>query len=677
MNFSKAMIVFRKETAEMLRDRRTLFTTIILPVVMYPLLFMGFSAIMSRQAGVLEKRGATIAFQDSLSLRDGSNLAVRDSISRQLGAIPYTTLIPSPPLAQQLYAEKELQAIVTVSDSLTPSGLNTYQIKVQYDASNERGQLIFGKIRNAVQETEKLIVAERLQDRRVDPQLMRLFDVQTRDTSTSQKKMGMFLGMFLPYIMILTLVSGAATVAADLVAGEKERKTLETLLVSSASRGEIVLGKYLTIISMAMINVVINLISLSFSIRFLLSQSGLDTGEVQMPVKSFLILLVAMVPLATLFAALLLSISTFSRNMKEARTYEQPIMMVSMMLGMVSFIPSVDISNLLALVPVVNIALLFKAVLINEYEISHLLLTIGSTLLLDALAIWMTVKLFATEAVLFRTEEEASLKTMRKGGLSLFSPQNGLIYYALALAALYYIGGNLQRADLMGGLVQTQLWIILIPVFVALKIFRQKPAAVLRLKAPKLKELLLIPFIAVSAAVVVTLIAQLINLVYPFPKEYLEQLGKLFTAELPLWKQLLIIAVAPGICEEILFRGFLMRFYEKYGKVTAVVASALLFAVFHLDPFRFLPVLLLGGLLGYLTMRSGSIINSMFSHAVNNSLALLLVSFQSQAWLRPLVSGEDNLRYWLFAPAAAVLAISLWAFHKATATNEVNRLCAE
>lgn len=671
MNFKKAAIVYRKEIAEMLRDRRTLFTTIVLPVIMYPLLFIGFSAIMSRQTSVIEKRGATAVYQDSISIRNESTLAVRDKILQDIDAIEYLTLMPSPPDAQKLYADKDIQAIVTLSDSLTASGLSTYKIKVQYDASGERGQMIFSKIKNAALDTEKQVIRAKLSTQKVDPQIVNLFRVETMDTSTSQKKMGMFLGMFLPYIMILTLVTGASTVAADLVAGEKERHTLETLLVSSASRSEIVLGKYLTIITMAMINVVINLVSLSFSVRYLLAQTRMETSGVQMPISAFLILLVAMLPLATLFAAVLLSISTFSRNMKEARTYEQPIMMVSMMLGMVSFIPSIDINNLLALIPVVNISLLFKAVMINEYQLSHLLLTIGSTLLLDVFAIWLTVKLFATESVLFRTEDDASLKSMSKSGRNLFSPYNGMVYYALALVALYYLGTSMQAKDLLSGLLKTQVLIILLPVFAVLRLFKRKPNEVLRLKLPKLKEVLIVPFIAVSAAILVSLISQVINSIFPFPPEYLENLSKLFKLDAPLWQMLLIIAVAPGICEEILFRGFMIRFYERYGVTVAIIASALLFAIFHLDPFRFLPVLLLGILLGYLTLRSGSIVNSMLSHAVNNSLALLMVTFAESAWLKPFVSGKEDLQYWLALPAALVLALSLAVFHRITAKKEI------
>jgi sodium transport system permease protein len=421
---------------------------------------------------------------------------------------------------------------------------------------------------------------------------------------------------------------------------------------------------------MALLNTVINLISLSFSSRYLLSQSGLDTTGVTMPLRAIFILLLALIPLATFFAAFLLSISTFSRNMKEARSYEQPIMMVSMLLAMVSFIPSIEISNLLALIPVVNIALLFKAVMINEYQLSHLLLTIGSTLVLDVLAIWLTVKLFTTEAILFRTEEEGSLRNVRQERRNLFNSFYGLLYYALALVALYYLGTKWQSAGLIRGLVKTQVFIILLPPLVVLRIFRLKPAEVLRLKPPKLKEIALVPLIAVPGAIVVSFLTQLINTVFPFPPEYLEQLGRLFSLDVSLALSFLVVAVMPGICEEALFRGFMIRFYESSGKANAVIISALLFAVFHLDPFRLLPTFLLGLMLGYLTLRSGSLFNSMLYHAVNNGLALFVVTFAARPWLKVLIPDGEFFRIWVLAPAIIVFVLALRAFHRTTIPKE-------
>ncbi len=675
MNFKKTLVIFRKEILEMLRDKRTLFTTIVLPVVLYPLLFIGFSGIMSRQTEVLEKRGAVVAILDSLSVRTADSEQVYKMILEDLKKTPYLTAIDAPPTLERLYSEKEIQAIMSVSDSLSANGLLTYKVGIRYDASGDEGRVLYGKLEKSLQQTSATIVARRLSELGAEPQYIQPMIIHEIDTSTDAKKMGSVLGTMLPYIMILMLVTGAALVAADLVAGEKERRTLETLLVSSATRGEIVMGKYLTIFTMAMINVVINLISISFSVRFFLTQMGMESHGLHLPLGSFLILLLAMIPLATLFSALMLSISTFSRNMKEARTYEQPIMIAAMLMGMVSFIPSIHISNLLAMVPVINISLLFKAVLIGDWQLSHLLITMGTTLVLDVFAIWLTVRLFHSEAILFRTEEDSGgIKTLRKNKRGFFNPFYGLVYFSLALVALYYLGSKWQMKDLVTGLLKTQVLVILLPVFLLLQLLKFKGAElrkVLRLQAPKLKEIALVPFIAVSAAIVVSIIGQLINQVFPFPPDYLEKLSGVFNLDIPIWQMFLLIAILPGVCEELLFRGFLMRFFEGRQIWYPILASALLFAIFHLDPFRLLPTFLLGILLGYLTLRSGSIVNSMLSHSLNNALALFIVTFAEKPWLGVLVRDSENLRYWIALPAILVLAASLWAFHKITAPKEL------
>lgn len=665
MSFKKVMVVFRKELLEMLRDKRTLFATIVLPVIMYPLLFIGFSSIMSRQSAVLEERGAVIAIHDSV------NTAVSAELMAKFQGIKGYTYLPINPETDKLFQENEIQAIISISDSLTASGLQTYRIRIKYDASKERNQLIYNKLKDKVAETERGTLISELHKRNVDPEIMRMIRIDAVDTSTAQKKMGMYLGMFLPYLMIIMLVAGAATVASDLVAGEKERRTLETLLVSGAHRNELVLGKYLTIITVAMVNVVVNLFSMGLSMQYMLGRGAMTSASVMMPIKGFVILLLAMIPLATLFASLLLSISTFSRNMKEAKSYEQPVLTISMLLGMISFFPAVEINNLLAMIPVVNIALLFKAVMINEYQISHLLITIISTLVLDVIAIWAAIKLFSTEAVLFRTDDESSLKNVRREKRNLFNSYYGLLYFTIALAAMYYLGSYLQGKDLMQGLMQTQFFIILLPVILILRGFKLNVNETLRFKLPKLKEAVLIPFIAIPAAILVSILAQVINTIFPFPEQYVEQLGNLFKMDASLWKMLLVIAVTPGICEEIMFRGFMIRFYEGGGTKLAILISALLFAVFHLDPFRFVPVFLLGILLGYLTLRSGSIVNSMISHTINNGLALLMVSYADSVWLKPLLRGADELHYWVAIPAAFILSAALMVFHKVTKPQEV------
>jgi membrane protease YdiL (CAAX protease family) len=139
--------------------------------------------------------------------------------------------------------------------------------------------------------------------------------------------------------------------------------------------------------------------------------------------------------------------------------------------------------------------------------------------------------------------------------------------------------------------------------------------------------------------------------------------------DLPLWGSFLVVAVAPGICEELLFRGFMLRFFEKYGVKISIVLSGLMFAAFHLDPFRFVPVFLLGMLLAYLTLRSGSIVNAMIHHTMNNGFAVFVMSFAGSKYLQIFLQDVENLKYWVVAPALLILSLAIYYFHKITGEN--------
>ncbi|MGB4261706.1 MAG: ABC transporter permease subunit, partial [Candidatus Cloacimonas acidaminovorans] len=255
MNFKHSLVIYRKELMEVLRDKRTIFTTFILPIILYPLIIVGFNSIMIRQTKSLEERGATVAVQDS----------VNNNISRQLiqdlTKIKNYTIIPYSETTSRLYEDKDIQCIITIRDSLGSDGTQFFKVYIQYDKSKEQSRMVFNKLSEQLSKTEKELQKELLQSFGISPDFLNLIDIRERDTSSAQKKMGMLLGMFLPYIVIMMLFAGASIVAADLVAGEKERKTLETLLVSSVGRLEIVCGKYLTIITLAMLNMIINLFS--------------------------------------------------------------------------------------------------------------------------------------------------------------------------------------------------------------------------------------------------------------------------------------------------------------------------------------------------------------------------------------------------------------------------------
>lgn len=666
MSFKRALIVYKKEMLEMFRDKRTIFSTIILPFILYPVLFIGISSLMMRQTAKLEEQGAIVALADSANTKASS--IILDHIKQ----IDNFDFMPVSPAVQKLYAKKDVQAIISISDSLQASGSSLNIVSIQLDKSTDRGKLISDKIGKAIRNAESDLVKMRLHEYGLSTDIVKAITYIQVDTSTAQKRLGSLLGAILPYLLIMLLIAGASVVAGDLVAGEKERKTLETLLVSSTHRNEIVLGKYLTVITFALINVAVNLFSLYFSMRSIASQSGLQMAGVKFPTNGFLVLFLALIPLATLYAAILLSISTFSRNMKEARSYEQPILIISMLLAMSSFFPAIELNIGLSLIPVINISLLFKAIMMNDYNILHLVLTIGSTLLLDLAAIVVTIKLFNNESVLFRSEIDSNLNQIKKNKKLFFTPYYGIIYFSIGLLALYYLGGNWQMKDIASGLLKTQILIILLPVLVILKLFKINYTNTLRFNKAPIANYFIVPFFALSGAIIAALIGQIINTIYPFPPEYLEQMAEIIKMpDLNIWQVFVLIALLPGICEEVMFRGFIFRFFENRNKWYAIWISAALFALFHLDPYRFIPVLFLGFLLGWLLYKTKSIFPSMLSHTINNATAIGMLHLSHLDFMKSILSNDEKLNWLLAIPAVLILAISMFAINKINRSNEI------
>jgi sodium transport system permease protein len=183
MNSKKVMIVYRKELMEVLRDKRTLFTTLLLPVILYPLLIVGFNAIMARQTGVLEKKSASVAVQDSVMN------PVSMAIIEKLAEVENYTILPAAGNAQSLYENKDIQAIVSISDSLTASGLTTYQVYIQYDTANEQSMTVYSRLKDKLAESKNDLLHEQLELRGVHTDVLEILDVRPIDTASSQRKM--------------------------------------------------------------------------------------------------------------------------------------------------------------------------------------------------------------------------------------------------------------------------------------------------------------------------------------------------------------------------------------------------------------------------------------------------------------------------------------------------------
>ena len=648
MNFKKIFTIYKKEMLDILRDKRTVISTIVVPIILYPLLMVGISSIMSRQEQKLEEQTAIIYLDDQVrDMNSGKIMAYLSNVKN----VQIMNEVDDP---MNLIHEDIVKAIITITDTVNSSGFQILRAKISYDESDEKAARVFRQLRDEFVKIENDIIGDRLADISVDVEILSAVEVIKDNIAPPEQMLGFFIGQILPYLLIMLTISGGAVVASDLVAGEKERGTLETILVSAAHRNELVFGKYLTIITISFITVFLNLFSMYVSFQHMLGQTGIDMQNINLPLGNFALVLVAMLPMITLFAAILLSISTFSRNIKEAQSYQMPLLMVGMMAAMITIFPAFELNAGMALIPIVNIALLFKDIMMNNFQLDYFLIVVGSTLILDIAAIYYSIKLFNNESILFRTAEEKSLKFWGKEKRDIFSQQFIFIFFTVILLLFYYIGTGWQMENLESGLIKTQLLLILLPVILILRVSKNDLKQTLRLKKTNFKNYLVAILAAVPIIIIVSIITQLINIIYPIPESYLKAMENLLTmSDGGLLRTIIIIAVLPGICEEILFRGFIINGFKKRGFLSSIVITALLFGIIHLELFKLIPVIIIGIWLGYLVLRTNSLFVPIIAHIINNTLAVLAGNDNI-----PIISQyvrEGNIPSWLIIPAVAMM----------------------
>ena len=192
--------------------------------------------------------------------------------------------------------------------------------------------------------------------------------------------------------------------AMDLTAGEKERGTLETILVSAVSRRELVVGKFLLVLTTSLVTAVLSLASYLATMQFASTAAMELTRGYNFTIsgKAMAALFLLVLPMAILFSATLVAISTFAKSYKEAQSYLGPLMFVVIVPAIVSMLPGIELSAKLALVPILNQALVLREVLTGNYPWGSIVFVFASTCVYAAIALAAAVHMFNREDVLFR-----------------------------------------------------------------------------------------------------------------------------------------------------------------------------------------------------------------------------------------------------------------------------------
>jgi sodium transport system permease protein len=397
MSWKNIKLIFTKELVGTIRDRRTIIVMILIPLIFYPLLFTGigyFNWIGSVKSEETSSKividGVEFASQLVKHLQDDEKVEIisieDDSLLKlQNGNIQAVLVIP--PDFKYKIEQEELNELI-----------------LKYDATEAKSRIAKQRIGQVIEKYQGEILLQRLSRLDLKEEFLTPLILQEENIATTEKIAGSFLAVLLPYLIIILIFTGAMHTAVDITAGEKERGTIATLLVSQMSRLEIVLGKCFAVMLISFTSMVLGLFGLTLA--FLSGTSiagGIEGVQFRISVNTIFLLFLVLFPLVGLASAVLVMVGIFARNIREASSYITPIYMLTIFLGIISISQGMELTGKMFLVPVLNSSFVFRELLMGKIYWNHIITTFSANIMIAGIALLGATRLFNQEEVLFRS----------------------------------------------------------------------------------------------------------------------------------------------------------------------------------------------------------------------------------------------------------------------------------
>jgi len=407
LKLKSTMVVFLKELRDILRDRRTILSMILFPVAIFPLIGFGSAKFAMMQAKKMQAKTSSVVWIGEANVK---------YLADRIGEIPGIDLMNQKldsTQAAELLDEKSIEVFVIVPadfqarlDDITEgkADVTVPQIRIYLKDSRTQSQRVRSKIVAMLSQVRQEITTAYMQANQIPIELINPFTIESHNIASRKEMGGMVIGSFLPYVIILMSLTGAMYPAIDLTAGEKERGTLETLLVAGVDRIDIVIGKFLTVFTTSVVTVTLTICSMAVSGYVALKQVPEFGQAVDLSLGLFevMIMILAMIPLSAIFSSLLMTLSLFAKSYREAQTYISPLMFIVIIPAMSSLMPDTEASQTMAFIPIANVSIMLKDGLSGSFDLGISAITMGVNLLLAVGGLMLVLRMFKKESVLFK-----------------------------------------------------------------------------------------------------------------------------------------------------------------------------------------------------------------------------------------------------------------------------------
>lgn len=624
MKNSAIFSLYKKEMLDILRDKKTVIIMILVPIILYPLLFLG--AMVAGNAIVKNQQDST--YQAAFyQVAEAEN--IEKIMMDETDELEYHFEVVDCEDWKKALEEKKIDVCITEEQK---GSQVVYQI--QYLSSVSDSATAASMMEDIITEYREQLRKMAIEEKGLDVTTM-LYPVEAEsvDLSSDEETFGSLIGSLLPFLMITSILLGAIYPAIDVTAGEKERGTLETLLTLPVSNYELIMSKFMAVSTLSSVSALLNFVSVGMIGGFMY-QSVKTSGAIGKNINlgsfipAVLIMLICVLVFAMFLSALCLCISIFAKSFKEAQNYSTPLLLVVMLTGYVGFIPGVELNATYAIIPVANIVLLVKNIFTFQYSFGNLFLVLITNIVYTFLAIALMSKMYNSESVLFGEggsvklfESRANMKKGQMPGIG-----DAFLLLAVSVLAMFYIGSYAQLKLGFWGIPVEQMLFLGLPLGFAWYM-KADAKKVFSLKVPKVTSVIGSLFLWLGTYIAIILMTMPLQEIFKEDAGQLNALNDWF-AEQPVWAMLLVVGILPAICEETLFRGFLFgTMKEKWKPVTAIVVSGVLFGIYHMSIIKSITISVLGMALAYSVYCSGSIATSILMHFCNNTIAVLLYRY--------------------------------------------------
>ncbi len=387
-------ILLHKEVLDVLRDRRTLFLTLGLPVVLYPLMILMMGVMVAAGTERLKATPLTIA---TVGAEAPALLAQRGPIART----DYRAMTLE--AAKLELAEQTVAAIVTAPETARTdlgSGKQAL-VTVIYAKRFDRSREALDRLEPVFESLNVELLKQRLEEKALDASFMQPVKTEPIDIDLQGSLARLMAASMLPILLLTTLLTGAVQAAVDTTAGEKERGTFETLLVAPVKPTTVMLAKYATVTVVAVATALANLSStaLTFGVGvFVANKAGMP---VPFSLSQIGLLALCMVPTASLVSGLALAVAATAQTMRQGQALMVPVILLGVAPGMLAQMPGIELNAYTALVPLLNVALLVKMVVLDTVRPLHVVLTLLSVMSFSVLAFRAAASVFNDETFRF------------------------------------------------------------------------------------------------------------------------------------------------------------------------------------------------------------------------------------------------------------------------------------